>query len=395
MRSLLATIIVVACFMTSHCADAEDATTPMILAHYMPWFTIEQTDDASKPKYGFHWTMNHVEPSVVVDDRHAIAAHHYPIIGPYDSGDLRVIEYHLLTMKAAGIDGVIVDWYGLTNFRDYARLNRNTTRVLQQCERLGMKFVICYEDQTVPALVEGGQLNSDQRVQHVVDELTWLSKYWFKSPAYVRQNDEPVLLSFGFGGLKNEEWTAAMTQLKFPVRYFSQHIRREGAVGAFNWPSPKNGIEAVDNFITRAEDWPQAIPVVYPRFEDYYAQAKLHDGFGKIDDRNGRTFRATFAKATKLSPSIIQIATWNDWGEGTQIEPSTEFGYRDLEYLQSQTNQHGRVSPDDIRLAHDLYRERAQSEDSELADTALNDIATSLSQSNYAKAKILLNRRRR
>ena len=52
-------------------------------------------------------------------------------------------------MKLAGIDGVIVDWYGLTDYRDYAVLHRNTTRMLQQCERLKMKFVICYEDQTI------------------------------------------------------------------------------------------------------------------------------------------------------------------------------------------------------------------------------------------------------
>ena len=30
----------------------------------------------------------------------------------------------------------------------------------------------------------------------------------------------------------------------------------------------------------------------------------------------------------------MQIATWNDWGEGTGIEPTEEFGYRDLETVQ-------------------------------------------------------------
>lgn len=54
-------------------------------------------------------------------------------------------------MKLAGIHGVIVDWYGLTDFRDYAILHRNTTRVLEAAERLKMKFVICYEDQTILA----------------------------------------------------------------------------------------------------------------------------------------------------------------------------------------------------------------------------------------------------
>ena len=67
-------------------------------------------------------------------------------------------------MKLAGIDGVIVDWYGLTGFRDDAILHRNTARMLQQCERLKMKFVICYEDQTIPALGEDNRLPANERV---------------------------------------------------------------------------------------------------------------------------------------------------------------------------------------------------------------------------------------
>ena len=46
--------------------------------------------------------------------------------------------------RLAGIDGVIVAWYGLTDFRDYPILHRNTTRLLETAERLKSKFVICY-----------------------------------------------------------------------------------------------------------------------------------------------------------------------------------------------------------------------------------------------------------
>ena len=75
--------------------------------------------------------MNQFEPDQVINERSPIASKFYPIIGPYDSGDREVLQYHLLLMKFAGIDGVIVDWYGLTNFRDYALLHRNTTRMLE------------------------------------------------------------------------------------------------------------------------------------------------------------------------------------------------------------------------------------------------------------------------
>ena len=47
-------------------------------------------------------------------------------------GDPDVIEYHLLLIKLSGIDGVIVDWYGLTDYRDYSLLHENTERLVQQ-----------------------------------------------------------------------------------------------------------------------------------------------------------------------------------------------------------------------------------------------------------------------
>ena len=83
--------------------------------------------------------MNHFDPEKISDGRREIASHFYPLIGPYDSGDANVIEYHLLLMKLAGIDGVIVDWYGLTNYRDYGVLHQNTKHLVEQVGRLNLR----------------------------------------------------------------------------------------------------------------------------------------------------------------------------------------------------------------------------------------------------------------
>ena len=60
----------------------------------------------------------------------------------------------------------------------------------------------------------------------------------------------------------------------------------------------------------------------------------MHDSWGRIPDAGGPTFRKTLDQALDTGAPLIQLATWNDWGEGTAIEPSQEYGYRDLEYLQ-------------------------------------------------------------
>ena len=359
---VLATLL---CFLaTASWAFAEkpssDKPSQLLLAHYMPWYAAKPHSDA----WGWHWTMNHFDPEKQSDGRREIASHYYPLIGPYDSGDRAVIECHLLTMKLAGIDGVIVDWYGLTDFRDYATLHRNTTRVLQECERLKMKFVICYEDQTIPALVEGGRLAADDRVSHAVTEIDWLSRYWFRSPSYVKLDGKPVLLSFGHAGLTNDEWSRCLDRLQAPVAYFSEHSRRSGAVGAFDWPIPSQGLDATEKFQQAAADWPHSIPVAFPRFVDVYKEAKLHDGYGRIDDDRGQTFRTSLQRALNSNARIVQVATWNDWGEGTVIEPSVEFGYRDLQLLQTLRRSRDELPVDvkasDLRLPTKLLERRRE-----------------------------------
>ncbi len=371
--------------------DTSESTSEkrLVLAHYMPWYV-------AKPKsqvWGWHWTMNHFGPDQAVDGKRQIASHYYPLIGPYDSGDEHVLEYHLLTMKLAGIDGVIVDWYGLADFRDYAILHRNTQRLVEQATRLDMKSVICYEDQTIPALVDAKRVTADQKVTHAVREIDWLASNWFQLDGYVQINGRPVLLSFGHAGLSNEEWTVCLKQLQSPVAYFSEHFRRNSAVGGFDWPIPTQGLAATQRFAKAARDWPSSIPVAYPRFVDIYAEAELHDSYGKVDDDDGKTFRKSLEQAFSLNSQLVQIATWNDWGEGTNIEPSREFGYRDLEVLQLARRKHidsqFSHTTADLRLPYRLLQLRRNATSRETTKQ-LDQIASMLSTGKSTVARLAL-----
>jgi hypothetical protein len=306
------------------------ASTCRILAHYMPWYSAKPFRD----QWGWHWTMNHFDPDQITDGQRDIAAPFYPLIGPYDSADPDVLEYHLLLMKLAGIDGVIVDWYGREDFRDYEMLHRNTEHLVNQIRRLKMKFLICYEDQTIPALVEGQRLQANQRIDHAVGDLRWLAANWFPLESYLKLEEKPVLLSFGYSGLTNEQWQQCLEQFSTPIVYLSEHDRRPAASGAFDWPIPKDGLHQTQRFAKMQKAWEHAVPVAFPRFHDIYATAGIGEGYARIADRNGKTLEETLQLAIAQARPIIQIATWNDWGEGTQIEPSREFGYRDLEHIQ-------------------------------------------------------------
>jgi len=99
------------------------------------------------------------------------------------------------------------------------------------------------------------------------------------------------------------------------------------------------------------------IAVAFPGFNDIYKQAGVHDSYGRIDSRDGATFSETLDRALKSNAKIVQIATWNDYGEGTGIEPGLDNGYRSIDHLQK-TLQPASFTAADLRLPAELYRLR-------------------------------------
>lgn len=305
---------------------------PLLMTHYMPWF---QAPPAS-PQWGWHWTMNHYHPDTVVNGQPEVASHYSPLIGPYDSGDPDVLRCQVLLMKLAGIDGVVVDWYGNDEFMDYGVNNRNTEKLLPVIEAAKMHFAICYEDQTVPKEIAGGVFPAIDAVGHGQRLMSWMQTHFFASPAYLKFGNRPVLLSFGDPYYTNAQWTQIFSVLPQKPLYFTESTRREpqASVGAFDWPLPKGGTEYAfqqqDKFYAGVGTDPLFIAAAFPRFDDIYEQAGVIKSWGHVDDQGGKTYADTLTKALRSHAPVVQLVTWNDWGEGTQIEPSVQVGYRDL-----------------------------------------------------------------
>ena len=130
-----------------------------------------------------------------------IASWYYPLIGPYDSLDPAVLEYHVLLMKLAGIDGVIVDWYGQDNYYDYGINNQRTLALLNYARKAGLKFSLCYEDATIQAEINGGSMNgvntATNAIAHAQQTMLYAQTNFFTDPSFLRLSNAPVLLNFG------------------------------------------------------------------------------------------------------------------------------------------------------------------------------------------------------
>jgi hypothetical protein len=332
------------------------------MAHYMAWFEA----DPAAGKYGWHWTMNHFHPPERKDGHPEIASHFHPLLGPYDSNDPDLLECHVLLMKYAGIDGVITDWYGTDNLYDYAQIHRNIQRLTEYLKRAGLRFAVCYEDQTVPNLVKNHLSEPGHEVEHGHKLLAWLQANWFTLPNYLKLGDQPLLLNFGTPTYTDAQWSALLASLTPHPAFFTEEFKRGDAIGGFGWPEPNGGTakseQALNEFYSRSAGWAQRIPAAYPRFEDIYQEAGVGKSWGTIEDREGKTYEETLSRALESGAAIVQLATWNDWGEGTQIEPSEEMGYRDLEATQRLRKKYVASTvpwtASDLRLPVELYRLR-------------------------------------
>ena len=165
--------------------DAVVKTNPTkVYAHYLPWFADEES--SGNGDWGLHWTMANRDPDVVDEDgRRQIAAHYYPLIGPYSSSDPDLIEYHLLLMKLSGIDGVLIDWYGAHDVFDYRPNKRNAEALIDRFDEVGLEFGIVYEEFTAAHVAEAEGMGSAIEAAQV--DLRYMQSEYFAHDRYIHR----------------------------------------------------------------------------------------------------------------------------------------------------------------------------------------------------------------
>ena len=365
------------------------------MAHYMPWYTTP----AVSGQWGGHWTgwqSQHHPDQTATNGLPDIWSHYHPLIGLYDSSDPDVLECQLLQMKLAGIDGVIADWYGIGEIYDYPAVHKATRALFEACGRYGVKFAACYEDRTVQVLVERKKLQPDQVTNHLAETMQWMQTEWFTKPQYLQFHGRPLLLNFGPIYLTERTvWDAAFKTIPDRPSFYALHHlwKKAGGDGGFTWihHDPWEGtptearirerIREVFTYFSTNRD--EVIVSAYPGFNDVY------EPHGQsLEYRDGKTLEETLEVGMEGPWPLIQLVTWNDYGEGTMLEPTHEFGYTFLEIIQQARRKEVgpafKFTADDLRLPARLYALRKKGTSS---PAGLNPIAESLDRGDCQKAR--------
>jgi hypothetical protein len=402
--------------------SAQAAIKP-VMVHYMPWF--QSPYSLGTGNWGYHWTFNsaNFNPNIIntTNNERAIASWYYPMIGPYDSIDPAVLEYHVLMMKLSGIDGVIVDWYGPDNYYDYGINNQRTLALFNYTRKAGLKFSLCYEDSTISAEISGGSMNgitvtAGNAIAHAQQTMLYAQTNFFTDPSFLRLGNSPVFLNFGPQYFTtSSDWTSIFSVLNSTNQpaFYTEDNRLAAGQGAFDWPPmalsgggtlTSNQLQTyLVNFEQTAasQSWPSFVSSAFPRFHDFYAQAGVGSSYGYLDDASGSTFTSTLTRAMTNNSALVQLVTWNDFGEGTIIEPTlggteptTEYGYTDLGIVQNLRRQYLDATfsylTNDLTLALRLYNLREQYVNNLPVSAELDRIFTNIISGKISTANLQL-----
>jgi Glycosyl hydrolase family 99 len=309
-----------------------------IYVHYMPWFETPAT--SADGKWGIHWTMVNEDPNTILSNgQRQIASHFYPLIGPYASSDKDVLDYHTLLMKYAGIDGVIVDWYGVQKVYDYPLIKRNTDALFNRMPEVGLQLAICYEDETLRNDHSVGGIDTLVAAKQDMD---YLQSVYFKTNSYIKMNQQPLLLCFGPQVLQTPGyWQQAFSDLNpkplFLSLWYQGDVTGSSGSGEYPWVSLDELVGLNNFYQNRALSLPNALACAYPGFKDFYLEGGWGNNLFTIDHNGTSTLQSTLDLAKNSNLSTVQLITWNDYGEGTMIEPTVEFNYSFLETIQQYT----------------------------------------------------------
>jgi glycoprotein endo-alpha-1,2-mannosidase len=240
-----------------------------------------------------HWHQNgHAAPS-------QIASAYYPARGVYSSSDPNVLRAQLREVAAAGADTVVVSWWGPESFED-TRLDAVVAEARSQKLRVAL-HVEPYRGRT-PATVAADV--ERMRGRGITDFYVYDSS---ASPA--------------------TDWAAALGPMR-DVRVFANTALAGAAkAGGFD------GLYTYDVYVYNGSSFPRlctqarklqllCAPSVGPGYDARRATGDL-----RVRPRlRGARYDWMWRKALQSRADIVTVTSYNEWHEGTQIEPARAVG---------------------------------------------------------------------
>ena len=222
----------------------------------------------------------------------------------YDSNDTSIVLWQLGKMRQAGLDFVISSWWGKSSYED-AVLRKILFEVVPRSDNpyRDLKWSIVYDS----------EIFLDPAVERIVDDLKYISATFGRSNNIFRMHGKIVL--FVSGGPNDQ------------VDYSRRWNAAARWVGGFYLVLKAfRGHSAVASY---ADAWYQFAPTNRIQYDSYH-WGFVSPGYSRYDEavprlsRNPEEFEMALRRLRETNVPFALIETWNDWNDGTQIEPGMD-----------------------------------------------------------------------
>lgn len=280
-----------------------------------------------------------------------------PKLGHYSSGDSAVAAQHVEWAKQADIDFFVVSWLS-PNGREDRNLKRT---LLPELEKSNFHFALLYETRLAfgwpydkPVDFARRLANAATAGDTMVEHFEYLAKTYFPRQSYLRMAGKPVVVFYALRGISNavpyfKLARARLAKLGFEPYLIADLLYWEPLEGN-DWALLREHFQAITaynmyyrpNFLSAVEERFRAakliassnglifIPNVMPGYDD----RKLRGGSREALDRQaGQFYRNHWNMSSQFvgdRQPFMFITSFNEWHEGSELEPGTESGHRYL-----------------------------------------------------------------
>lgn len=289
-----------------------------VLAFYYTWYGTP--DHQGK---WIHWGGDDNAAHDIPESRH------YPARGAYDSQDPALLAAHIVQAKTNGVTGFITTWWGQGTYED-----RAFQLLLDQAEKHDFKTTICWE--TAPG-------KSREQIDRAISDLVYVLKNYGSRKPFVKVEGRPVI--FVYSRVMDEvplaSWPAIISGARAKAGdflliadgYNESFARMFDGVHTYNNCAQVQGKSPEALRTWSAEHYSSAVKLarrqnriscvtVIPGYDD----TKIRKPGLNAARQDGQTYRVLWEEAMRAQPDWVLITSFNEWHEGSEIEPSWEDG---------------------------------------------------------------------
>ena len=297
-------------------AHAAEPVGPKVMAFYYTWY-------GAPPVSGtwLHWpegghNPDHLDAKGLPD----IGATNHPRFWPYDAGDPKLIDHQLELANRAGVDVLISTWW----FRDDNH-DRNLHKVLDRIDATGSKVRMSAYYETIDG----------ESAERAIEGLRYIAREHGKREGFFKLDGLPVIFVYGraMGQIAMKEWDEVCRALKDEAVLVADRYSKSAA-RTFAGVHTYNPVGLVVNNADMAKAYNSAVKLarthgkiscltVIPGYDD----SNIGRSRVTVAERKaGKLYEDLWKKTIAAQPDWILITSWNEWHEGSEIEPSVENG---------------------------------------------------------------------